>query len=183
MKSVALLLLFGIIASSTARSVRPTYDLIVPTFGSNYMNMDEYFENLQQSINQSIQSASQNENAAHVSTHADGRGGYETTVSIRGGKRVVRAGRTAEGVPYYEETEDLPIGDVIFHTERVYNHETRSLDVKSSKQVKEPATEATPVQETTTTTTTSAAVEEQTAEPKVESSTDAPAAAEVTGSQ
>ncbi|XP_014229184.1 uncharacterized protein LOC106654011 isoform X2 [Trichogramma pretiosum] len=147
------------------------------------MNMDEYFENLQQSINQSIQSASQNENAAHVSTHADGRGGYETTVSIRGGKRVVRAGRTAEGVPYYEETEDLPIGDVIFHTERVYNHETRSLDVKSSKQVKEPATEATPVQETTTTTTTSAAVEEQTAEPKVESSTDAPAAAEVTGSQ
>ncbi|CAB0040199.1 unnamed protein product [Trichogramma brassicae] len=175
------------IGSSTARSVRPSYDLIVPSFGSNYIDnglidMDKYFENLQQSINQSIQSSSQNENAAHVSTHSDGRGGYETTVSIRGGKRVVRAGRTAEGLPYYEETEDLPIGDVIFHTERVYNHETRSLDVKSSKQVKEPPTTTTeaaaPVQETTT---AAAPAEEQTAKPSVESSTDAPAAAEVTG--
>lgn len=55
-----------------------------------------------------------------------------STVVINGGSggstRVVFSGQGPNGEPYFRDSEDRIVGDVLHHTERVYNPSKKAMD-------------------------------------------------------
>lgn len=60
-------------------------------------------------------------------------------LNLQGAKRVIRAkAGEKDGAKYYEDQEDLIIDGQKFHTDRVYNYETKDLQSKTYKVESEP---------------------------------------------
>ncbi|XP_012252746.2 uncharacterized protein LOC105684164 [Athalia rosae] len=99
-------------------------------------NIEQDLQTEEERINQITDEIRRNvivvgQNGANSINVRSGRGypGQSISIdSIPGGTRTIYSGTTGNGRLYYRESEDVVIGNTLYHTARVYNHTSQAMD-------------------------------------------------------